>query len=197
MAAVLKVPPIRQHVQQVALEMFVTQGFQAVSLRQLAAAIGLQAGSLYNHIESKQALLFELMEDHELRLNRALHSPRAIDTDSLKALGNFVRGHVGFTLRNPQTSELARLEFRSLEPQQRLAIDSLREQHAGRLQAILKQGTQQGVFKPSPATASWLLTMLGEASHWQRAEHSVALVAELYMRMLRGVLIVGQPDTAA
>lgn len=197
MGAALEIAPMHQHIQRVALEMFVTLGFQAVSLRQLAAAIGLQAGSLYNHIESKQALLFELMEDHEARLNRVLHSPKNLDADSFKALGSFVRSHVGFTLRNPQTSELARLEFRSLQPAQQVAIEALRHRQAERLQAILRQGIQQGLFKPLPATARCLLAMLSEAAHWQRGEPSPAAVVEMCLRMMRGALVVGPADSMA
>ncbi|MBF8730970.1 MULTISPECIES: TetR/AcrR family transcriptional regulator [Pseudomonas] len=46
-----------------AVDLFAEQGYQNTSLRDLAARLGIGAGSLYNHIESKQALLFDLIEE--------------------------------------------------------------------------------------------------------------------------------------
>ncbi|WP_448656987.1 TetR/AcrR family transcriptional regulator [Pseudomonas mohnii] len=61
-----------QQIRDTALHLFFTEGYGNVSLRQLAAALGLSAGSLYNHLENKQQLLFELINDHlQNVLNRA------------------------------------------------------------------------------------------------------------------------------
>lgn len=52
----------RDRVLDGATELFAVHGYPAISLRDLARHTGLAAGSLYHHIESKQALLFELIE---------------------------------------------------------------------------------------------------------------------------------------
>ena len=39
-------------------------GFAAVSMRQIAAEVGVQAGALYNYIPDKQSLLARLMVAH-------------------------------------------------------------------------------------------------------------------------------------
>ncbi|MDO7629346.1 MAG: TetR/AcrR family transcriptional regulator, partial [Loktanella sp.] len=39
-------------------------GFAAVSMRQIAAEVGVQAGALYNYTPDKQSLLFDLMREH-------------------------------------------------------------------------------------------------------------------------------------
>ncbi|WP_373237574.1 TetR/AcrR family transcriptional regulator [Cohaesibacter celericrescens] len=38
------------------IELIYQNGYEAVSLRQLAGTVGIQVGSLYNHIASKQEL---------------------------------------------------------------------------------------------------------------------------------------------
>ena len=43
-----------------------------MSLRDLAAEVGIQVGSLYNHISTKQELLFDLVQDHVNELLRQL-----------------------------------------------------------------------------------------------------------------------------
>lgn len=51
-----------------ACDLFCRKGYKGVSMRSLATAVGISAGSLYNHIESKQALLDDLISEYELDL---------------------------------------------------------------------------------------------------------------------------------
>ncbi|MDH4565257.1 TetR/AcrR family transcriptional regulator [Pseudomonas sp. BN414] len=66
--------PKRYHqTREKALELFAKRGYSRVSMRDLAEFMGIRAGSLYNHIESKEALLFELIEElYEQLLDGAL-----------------------------------------------------------------------------------------------------------------------------
>ena len=55
---------------QKALELFARCGFSQVSMRELAAHIGITPGAIYHHVESKEALLFEwLMELYQTLLS--------------------------------------------------------------------------------------------------------------------------------
>ena len=47
-----------------ALSAFAREGYAAVSMRQIAAQVGLQAGALYNHFVTKQDILRDLMVGH-------------------------------------------------------------------------------------------------------------------------------------
>ncbi|HCW82588.1 MAG TPA: TetR/AcrR family transcriptional regulator, partial [Rhodobacteraceae bacterium] len=51
-------PKIRASAQR----LFAQHGYAAVSMRQIAADVGVQAGALFNYIPDKQAILFELMK---------------------------------------------------------------------------------------------------------------------------------------
>jgi AcrR family transcriptional regulator len=53
-----------QQIPDATFVMFVIDGFANVSLRKLGERVGVQAGSLYNHVESKQTLLFDLVHEH-------------------------------------------------------------------------------------------------------------------------------------
>src|SRR5690606_23403595 len=44
------------------------KGYASVSMRQIAAEVGVQAGALYAYTRDKQTLLFELLEEHMLEL---------------------------------------------------------------------------------------------------------------------------------
>ena len=54
-----------------ALRLFARYGYAAVSMRQIAAQVGVQAGALYRYTPDKQSLLFELMHLHMVELLQA------------------------------------------------------------------------------------------------------------------------------
>ncbi|WP_082930306.1 TetR/AcrR family transcriptional regulator [Pseudomonas silesiensis] len=69
-----------------------------MSLRQLAEHSELQAGSLYHYIESKQCLLFELIEEHEYYLLHCLGKPPLARFDPRSALGHYLGAYLRFAL---------------------------------------------------------------------------------------------------
>lgn len=194
----LAIPPARELIRHVALEMFVELGFQSVSLRQLANAVGMQAGSLYNHIESKDALLFELIEAYERELSEALPGERSVRNDPVKALNAFIRAHVTFTSTHRTRWLLARLEFRCLGRSQQAQIQTLRDRTADRLQRLLEAGINQRRFIPVQVSAMvpCMLAMLNEISSWHSPGSTMPLAAAvgLHTRMIHGVLL---PSPAA
>lgn len=52
----------RLEVQRVAFELFTEQGYESTSLRQIAAAVGINKASLYYHFANKEAILGSLFE---------------------------------------------------------------------------------------------------------------------------------------
>ena len=51
-------------IRAVALRLFARHGYAAVSMRQIAAEVGLQVGALYAYTPDKQALLADLLRSH-------------------------------------------------------------------------------------------------------------------------------------
>ncbi|TDV72581.1 TetR/AcrR family transcriptional regulator [Pseudomonas sp. LP_7_YM] len=186
-------PSPHEQIRAIALQLFVAQGFQSVSLRQLATAVGMQAGSLYNHIESKDALLFELIEQYENDLLLALPGKRLVVGDPLKALNAFIRSHVLFTSEHRQRWLLARLEFRCLTAEQQRHVQRVRDQVASRLTAILQAGMDQARFVrvPVDTMVPCMLAMLNEISSWHSPGHNPSLAATvgLHTKMIHGVLL--------
>ena len=65
-------PKTLEAIRKAGLRLIFEHGYAAMSLRDLAAEVGIQVGSLYNHISTKQELLFELVQDHVNELLRQL-----------------------------------------------------------------------------------------------------------------------------
>ncbi len=56
-------PTRRNELTRQAARLFAEKGYHGTSIGDLAAAMGVQKGSLYAHIESKQDLLYETLRD--------------------------------------------------------------------------------------------------------------------------------------
>ena len=114
-----------------ARRLFARQGYAAVSMRQIAAAVGVQAGALYAYTPDKQALLADLLESHMQELLDAWSDDPA--ADPLARLERFVRFHIDFSLDHSDAVFLSYMELRNLTPDNFARIAALR----GRYEACL------------------------------------------------------------
>ena len=140
-------PKTMEAIRKAGLRLIFEHGYEAMSLRQLAAEVGIQAGSLYNHISTKQELLFDLIQDHIKELLRQLD--RALDGKQQPAekLHAFVAFHVTYHMTRKREVFIANSELRSLDPKNYEAIVALRGAYERRLAEILEQGVEDGVFE--------------------------------------------------
>lgn len=137
--------PMTDLIRSVALRLFVEKGFQSVSLRTIADEVGIQPGSLYNHMESKQALLLEFVEELEFGLLHAVTQGSGRDKADV-ALDRYVDRYVRFSLAHRELHTLARRETCCLEREQRQVVQRLRGQQIRYLERILALGQAQGCF---------------------------------------------------
>jgi AcrR family transcriptional regulator len=156
-------------IRDAALRLFARHGFAAVSMRQIAAEVGVQAGALYLYTTDKQALLFDLMQDHMTNLLAAA-SDLPPCASPKKQLDQFARFHIGYHLDRPEAVFIAYMELRNLTPENFAAIESLRRAYEDRLQSILVTGAASGAFDlPDPKMATLaLIAMLTGVTNWYR-----------------------------
>lgn len=174
-----------------ALRLFARHGYAAVSMRQIAAEVGVQAGALYLYTPDKQALLYDLMQAHMDDL-LAAHDALPQDGGPAARLDRFARFHVTFHLDRPEAVFIAYMELRNLTPDNFARIEAARRAYEDRLEAILRDGRAAGAFDlPDPKLATLaLIAMLTGVTNWYRDGGRLgrAEVADIYARMaLRAV----------
>lgn len=140
-------PKTMEAIRKAGLRLIFEHGYEAMSLRQLAAEVGIQAGSLYNHISTKQELLFDLIQDHINELLRQLDRALQGKEDPLEKLRAFVAFHVTYHMSRKREVFIANSELRSLEPKNYESIVALRGAYEQRLAGILADGVAKGVFE--------------------------------------------------
>ncbi|SIT10764.1 transcriptional regulator, TetR family [Roseivivax lentus] len=175
-------------VERAALELFARDGYAAVSMRRIAAEVGVQAGALYNYTPDKQTLLFSLMKSHMQDLLAAYDAWEAPD-DPLGRLEAFARFHIRFNSERPAAVFISYMELRNLDPEHFAEIEALRRRYEGALVDILRDGAATGVFDVDDPriTAFAMIGMLTQLNTWFRrgGRLSLAEVEELYWSMLR------------
>lgn len=186
-------------IREAAIRLIERRGYAATSLRDLADAVGLQAGSLYNHFASKEALLFELLTSVMRDLLAELDARLAGLEDPVAQLEAFVALHLEFHTRRRSEVFIGNMELRSLSPRRRRQVVALRDRYEGRLRAIIAQGDAMGRFRaPDPAlAASALIAMLtGPASWWRPTGRlSAAELARRYRSFALAVVGAAPSET--
>lgn len=176
-------------VKAAALKLFAKQGFAAVSMRQIAGEVGVQAGALYNYTPDKQTLLFDLMQEHMLDLLAAWDAESSGSRGCMDALETFTRFHIRFNTQRADAVFISYMELRNLTPENFEVIEGLRRDYETRLESILRKGVDEGVFAvPEPrVSAMALIAMLTGVNTWFRKGGRLSLpeVEEIYWDMVR------------
>ncbi|HEX7925608.1 MAG TPA: TetR/AcrR family transcriptional regulator [Bradyrhizobium sp.] len=140
-------PTTLEAIRKAGVRLIFERGYEAMSLRQLAAEVGIQAGSLYNHISTKQDLLFDLVQEHINDLLRELDLALEGKADPVEKLRAFVAFHVSYHMTRKREVFIANSELRSLDAKNYDAVVALRGAYEQRLAQILTDGVSEGVFE--------------------------------------------------
>lgn len=152
-----------------ALHLFARHGYAAVSMRQIAREVGVQAGALYAYTPDKQALLFDLMQSHMARLLDSWQDDPA--APPLARLERFVRFHIADSLDHSDAVFLSYMELRNLTEENHRQISMMRRKYENGLELILRDGQVAGSMQVDDArlSAMALIGMLTAVTNWYRA----------------------------
>ncbi|MGB5870629.1 MAG: TetR/AcrR family transcriptional regulator [Albidovulum sp.] len=182
----------RPRIRAAALALFARHGYAAVSMRQIAAQVGVQAGALYNYVPDKQSLLFDLMRQHMQDLLASYDETAPMDGDANLRLDHFVRHHIGFHLDRVDQVFVAYMELRNLEPRNFVAIEDLRRAYEGRLEDVLAAGAAAGAFRLADlrVTTMALIALLTGVTNWYRkgGRLPMAKIEAIYLDLARKAL---------
>ncbi len=174
-------------VREAALRLFAQYGYAAVSMRQIAREVGVQAGALYTYTTDKQALLFDLMHDHMGDVLAGMaQMPEGSPGERLEWI---VRYHIGYNLSHKDGVFINYMELRNLEPENRKVISALRRRYEDAVEAVLVDGQEKDVFQiPDTRLATMaVIAMLNGVNTWYRegGRLSQERVERIYWNMVR------------
>ncbi|WP_335934779.1 TetR/AcrR family transcriptional regulator [Streptomyces sp. PTD5-9] len=131
-------------IREAAAELFYQHGYEATSLREVAARVGIKVGSLYNHITGKEDLLRDIMTgimDDLLATQRAALRGR---TDAVDCLRAAVDCHIRFHADRAREVFIGNSELRSLSPADFRAVIAKRDEYEAVLRGLIDRAAEEG-----------------------------------------------------
>ncbi len=174
-------------IRDAAVDLFARRGYEAVTTRQIAAAVGVQSAALYRYFATKEDLLFDLMRRHMEALIASWDAVRPADPDPVARLSAFVDNHIRFHVERRHSTHVSNMELRSLSKERLSQILRLRGAYEKELRAILRDGAEGGRLAVDDVglTAMAIIQMITGVIVWFRPDErlSVEEVARTYLAM--------------
>jgi len=155
-----------------ALPLIAQYGYAAVSMRQIAEAVGVNVSALYNHFPNKQQILLRLMLDHMDSLMSAWKLQDVSEKTAAQKLEIFVRFHIVFNIEKPKAVFISFMELRSLEADGHKLVEAQRGAYEDILRDIIRAGVTSGDFTTPDAhvAAMSILGSLTGVNTWFKAD---------------------------
>ncbi|WP_317172465.1 TetR/AcrR family transcriptional regulator [Gelidibacter maritimus] len=129
----------RDEIINTATKLFKEKGYSAVTMRDLATAMGMKAASLYNHINSKQEILKAIIISLAEAFTQGMETIKNSDETVIRKLNLIVALHVDITTKNPYGMASLNNDWMHLEEQLEYYLQ-LREGYEQDFVAIIKNG---------------------------------------------------------
>jgi AcrR family transcriptional regulator len=134
-------------IHEAALVLFGQRGYHAVSMRDLAAEVGLKPSSIYAHVQSKQQLLTALVRaghlEHRDALRASMLEAGSAPAEQLRAL---VAAHVTIHATYPLLTRVCNRELGSLSDEHRAEILAIRLDAERMFLEVIERGKRLGDF---------------------------------------------------
>lgn len=165
-------------IKEAAADLFQRRGYEATSLRELAAAVGIQAGSLYNHIRGKDELLSMMMIEVMDDLLDALAAATAGKEDPLERLRAGLDCHIRFHAVRARDVFIGNSELRALRPNDRRKVVARRDRYEAAVHELVVGVLAQlkGDDGPDPRLHTYAILAIGaHVPSWYRADGRLSL----------------------
>jgi AcrR family transcriptional regulator len=168
----------RQEILRTAARLFQQRGYDATSMNDVAASLKLSKGGLYHHFQSKDEILFEIMNHAmEITQERVVNPVRGI-ADPEERLRALIRLHIGLVL-SPRDREITVMlhENHPLPPALRKRINTRKKDYIHFLENLMKEvqdlskAQRPAKGRVSPRAAAFaLLGMINWIYQWYKPE---------------------------
>jgi AcrR family transcriptional regulator len=174
-----KDPAVSVRVGQVlatATRLFTERGYEAASIRDLAAELAIRPSSLYHHFPGKQDILFTICFEMQRDFNAQVLPALSSGTPE-EAIRRTIREHVLFSQRRKGEVLVNIRERRSLPPRLRARVNALRREYRDAVAGVIVEGRRQGLFhlRQPRLAAMAILDMANGQALWFRPRHQADL----------------------
>jgi AcrR family transcriptional regulator len=185
--------PREDQVRAAALRLFKEKGYHATSMRDIASEVGINKGSLYSYIRSKEDLLIPVFEQAMGVLTAEIEQITAdASLNPTNRLRRALHAHVTAVADNLDVLTVYLSEWRQLETESLTTVRLQRERYAALFLQILQDGVDSGEFRAMD-TRIVMLGMIGMCNYlfrWYRPDGRLVpdqIADELIEMVMHGV----------
>lgn len=129
----------RDEIIKTAAKLFKEKGYSAVTMRDLATAMGMKAASLYNHINSKQEILRAIIISLAEQFTKEMEFIKTSENNAIEKLGLIISLHIDITVKNTYGMACLNNDWMHLEEQSAYYLE-LRKKYEQDFVDIIKLG---------------------------------------------------------
>ena len=156
-----------------AAKLFRARGYNATSLQDLADVVGIQKASFYHYIETKEDLLFAIVEAVHDATEKGNTGWQDAPGGALGQIRSFVEGHLRISIANLEYAEVFFRDSRSLSAERQAVIVEARDRYESVLKKLVADAVGEGRVRkdldPSLATRV-VFGMMNWIYLWYRAD---------------------------
>jgi AcrR family transcriptional regulator len=194
--------PRKEEILDVAAELFGEHGFEAVSLADIAAAVGLSKTTLYHYFERKEQILGTLIVATIRQLNEFVAANVPAQAAADQKLIAFVVAQAEFFERHRTQFKVLLTQFgRLTDPAARDQAVEWRVQYENAIRRIIQEGVASGLFsgqRPN-AVVRAVLASVYWLVRWYRPDGQASArdIAREYAQLLLYGIVVREDVSAA
>jgi len=134
----------KEEIIAVASRLFKEKGYKAVSMRDIAQAMGIKAASLYNHIQGKQEILATLILEVAQEFTIGMNTVIASNATPLQKITNVIEMHIDITVNYSEGLAALNNDWMHLEDEDLKSFVKMREDYEENFRSIIKKGIEAG-----------------------------------------------------
>ncbi len=176
---------------EVAAKLFHKKGFNATSMRDLAKHVGVEAASLYNHIQSKSQILQEICFDIANIFTANIENIDGSGNNSISKVEALLRFHIKQMVHHYENVYVSDREWKHLTDPYLSNYQNQRRIYRKRFALIIEEGIKKNEIKDMDAPTAVLIMLhaISGIESWHRSKKK--LNAELLEENMVMILIEG------
>jgi len=157
---------------EAATSVFSQKGYAAASLQDIADRVGILKGSLYHYIESKESLLFRILEDSHQAAQKLMDEVDALDLPVEQKFVTYIERLSEWYLDHYDRTSVYLNEWRFLEGEYGRTVRAQRRKFNAYLGAMIQQAIADGVARPgldAEVATNFILSAISSIPSWYRS----------------------------
>jgi len=153
-------------IMQTAESMFCEYGYSGTSMDDIAAAVGILKGSLYYYVDSKEDLLFRIVQRVHVAVSEIYEEAEArTDLPALERVVHYVRAQLHHNTEDLTALTVYHHDWQRLEGERLEQIKAERREHHARMRALLEEARAAGDI-PETANLDLVLNHVFAVTVW-------------------------------